>query len=277
MEFGTFLRQVDEVIVAGDAKNSAEVFDAYKKLGLSYVDADSEELTAKGKPAKELLKELTDSGIRVGSVFCWKPFPHQKEGVLSQWKEYTKAQLEYTAALDCKIFMPVPFVGDVHPTPEARAACRDTVIAHVNDVIELAKPYGIQVVMENYSTTTCPYATVDDIAYLLAQIPELHYVLDCGNFWFNGSNVLEAAERFPERIAHVHLKDIVTNPAGALQIDGRAGDCVAIGSGEIPFDEIFATLKKSGYDKTMTIEINDAPEMYEKTKTSLQFLQENWK
>ncbi len=277
MEFGTFLRQVDEVVAAGDAKNLAEAFDTYKKLGLSYVDVDSEEMTSKGKSSKELYRELTDCGIRVGSVFCWRPFPHEEESVLADWKEYTKGQLEYTAALDCNIFMPVPFVETVHPTKEAREACMAKVIAYVNDVTELAKPYGIQVVMENYSTTCCPYATTEDMGKLLQAMPDVNYVLDCGNFWFNGSNVLEAAERYMDRIAHVHLKDIVTNPQGALQIDGKTGDCVAIGAGEIPFDKIFSLLKQAGYDKTMTIEINDAPEMFEKTKASLQFLQKAWK
>lgn len=276
MEFGTFLRQVDEVVAAGDTKTLAEAFDTYKKLGLSYVDVDSEEMTAKGKPAKELFRELADCGIRVGSVFCWRPFPHQDENVLADWKEYTKTQLEYTAALDCSIFMPVPFVGTMHPDSEARQECRKKVVAYVNDVAELAKPYGIQVVMENYSTTCCPYATTEDIGLILKELPGINYVLDCGNFWFNGSDVVEAAENYMDRVAHVHLKDIVTNPNGALQIDGRAGDCVAIGSGEIPFDKIFALLKESGYDKTMTIEINDAPQMFEKTKASLEFLRKAW-
>ncbi len=277
MEIGTFLRQVDEVVSAGDAKNLAEAFDTYKKLGLSYVDVDSEEMAAKGKPAKELYQELTDYGIRVGSVFCWKPFPHEKETILEEMKEYTKRQLDYVATLDCKIYMPVPFVGTVHPSLEARKACQDKVISYVCDVAEQAKPYGIQVVMENYSSTCCPYATVEDMGDVLRAVPEIGYVLDCGNFWFNGSDVLEAAERYMERIAHVHLKDIVTNPEGVLQVDGRAGDCVAIGAGEIPFQKIFALLKQGGYDKTMTIEINNAPEMFEKTKASLQFLQEAWK
>ncbi|MBO5364116.1 MAG: sugar phosphate isomerase/epimerase [Clostridia bacterium] len=274
MEFGTFLRQVDEVVAAKDAKNLADAFATYKKLGLSFVDVDSEEMTAKGKPAKELYKELQDYGIRVGSVFCWKPFPHEDENILKTMREYTKTQLDYVAALDCKIYMPVPFVGTAHKTPQDRQACQDKVIAYVNDVVELAKPYGIQVVMENYSTVTCPFATTTDIEYIMSQMPDVQYVLDCGNFWFNGSDVLDAADRFRDKIAHVHLKDIVTNPTGALQIDGRAGDCVAIGAGEIPFDKIFALLKQIGYDKTMTIEINDADGMYEKTKASLEFLQQ---
>ena len=125
MEFGTFLRQVDEVVAAGDTKTLAEAFDTYKKLGLSYVDVDSEEMTSKGKPVKELFRELADCGIRVGSVFCWRPFPHQDETVLADWKEYTKTQLEYTAALDYSIFMPAPSLAwrQFKLSPDSHSDC----------------------------------------------------------------------------------------------------------------------------------------------------------
>ena len=271
MEFGTFYQQVERAVQAGDVKSIPAALEAYKQMGLSYVDVDSGIATPDASP-QELLKSLKDCGIRVGSVFCWHRFPHMESNYMELMREHTKKQLDYIAALECDIFMPVPFVGGVHATPEDRRICQDKIVEYLADVVEQSKAYQIRPVLENYSAISCPFATVEDIAYLLDKVPGLDYVLDCGNFWFNNSDVLEAANRFADKTIHVHLKDVIGNPDGAIKVDGNAADSVAIGDGEIPFPEIFSILKKSGYNGGLTIEINSSPDLFERTKKSLDYL-----
>ena len=271
MKFGTFFSQVTASEQKGEVKSEQEALLTYKELGLDYVDIDSAPLS-KSRPAKEFLKELKDCGVYVGSAFCWHKFPHDDPEALKEMKEFTKFQLDYVAAVDCNIYMPVPFVGTIHESAEARRVCQDKVAEYFADVVELAKPYGIQPVLENYSSTTCPFATIDDIAYLLEKVPGIDYVLDAGNYWFNDSDVVEATKLFIDKIAHVHLKDIVKTTDGPMVVDGRYANSVAIGSGEIPFEEIFAILTENGYDKTMTVEINGGQFVHEKTMESLRYL-----
>ena len=82
-----------------------------------------------------------------------------------------------------------------------------------------------------------------------------------------------AAKKFSERISHVHLKDILPKSNGFLNINGKSCDSVAIGDGKISFPDIFNVLKKNGFDKTFSIEINSNTDLLEKTIKSLMQLQ----
>lgn len=271
MKFGTFYQQITGSVKAGHVESVEKAFEEFKKLGLSYVDIDSG-AAQPDMPVKDLYKHLKANDIHVGSVFCWHRFPHQNENFMEEMREYTKKQLDFIAELDCKIYMPVPFVGGVHETPEARKVCQDKIVEYLTDIVEQSKAYGIQTVLENYSATSCPFAYVSDIDYILSQVPDLHYVLDCGNFWFSNSDVLEAARKFANITDHVHLKDLVPNPDGVIKVEGNNADSVAIGAGVIPFEEIFSVLKEANYEGGLTIEINSSKDTYNETIQSLKYL-----
>ncbi len=275
MKLGTFYQQITNAAKAGQIESVGKAFEELKALGLSYVDVDSG-VAQPDMPVEELHKSFVGYGIEVGSVFCWHRFPHQNENFMAEMKEFTKERLDYIAELDCKIYMPVPFVGGVHETPEARKECQKKIIEYLNDIVEQSKAYGIQTVLENYSATSCPFAYVQDIADILSQVPDLHYVLDCGNFWFSNSDVLEAARRFKDITDHVHLKDLVPNPDGAIKVEGNNADSVAIGAGVIPFEEIFSILKSVNYEGGLTVEINSSPDVYNEMIKSLKYLNQAW-
>ncbi len=271
MKYGTFYQQITGAVKTGQVESVEKAFEEFKSLGLSYVDIDSG-VAQPDMPVKELYQHLKANDIYVGSVFCWHRFPHQNENFMAEMREYTKKQLDFIAELDSKIYMPVPFVGGVHETPEARKECQKKIIEYLNDIVEQSKAYGIQTVLENYSATSCPFAYVQDIDDILSQVPDLHYVLDCGNFWFSNSDVLEAARKFAHITDHVHLKDLAPNPDGVIKVEGNNADSVAIGAGIIPFEEIFDILKGANYKGGITIEINSSKNTYQETIQSLNYL-----
>ncbi len=275
MKLGTFYQQITSSVKVGQVESMDKAFATLKDLGLSYVDIDSG-VAQPETPVKELYKLLKGYDIHTGSVFCWHRFPHQSENFMAEMKEYTKKQLDFIAELDCKIYMPVPFVGGVHETPEARKECQKKIIEYLNDIVEQSKAYGIQTVLENYSATSCPFAYVQDIADILSQVPDLHYVLDCGNFWFSNSDVLEAARKFAHLTDHVHLKDLIPHPDGVIKVEGNNANSVAIGAGIIPFEEIFSILKGVNYEGGLTVEINSSKNAYAEMIESLKYINQAW-
>ena len=271
MKLGTFYQLITDSVTAGLISDTDKGLEDLKNYGLSFVDIDSGIIDSICS-AKKIAQQLKEFKIYTGSVFCWHHFPHKAENFMDIMREHTKCQLEIAAELNSKIFMPVPFVDTAHSSPDERKICQNKITEYFSDVAEQSKAYGIQTVIENYSSTNCPYSTIGDIEYILSQVPELRYVLDCGNFWFGNTDVLDAAKRFLHITDHVHLKDIIPDPEGEIKVNENSANSVAIGDGIIPFEEILSILKKSDYHGGLSIEINTCNDVYNKAIRSFNYL-----
>ncbi len=109
----------------------------------------------------------------------------------------------------------------------------------------LAKPLGIQVLIENMDRT---FNTVDQIRHALSQIPQLGFHLDVGHANLNAerNRTEEFLQAFHDRLAHVHLSDNF----------GKKEDLhLPLGVGSIDWKKIIRLLKGFGYDGTITLEI----------------------
>ncbi len=271
MKFGTFFNQIDTAVDNNEIKSLNDGFELLVPMGLSFVDVYATLLEEK-YTANSLWNILKEHGLTTASVFNITNFDYNRDGILNDLRENAKIHLENCAKLECKMYMPVPTVEIIHPSDADRERCREMIAEHINDVVDIASDYDISVVIENFSDTKTPFATISDVEYILGQLPEVKYVLDTGNFWFNNSDILSATSKFADRIVHVHLKDIEPNSNGQLNICGNICDSVAIGKGIIPFNEIFDLLCKSGYNKIATIELNDNRDIMEKITSSLSYL-----
>lgn len=117
--------------------------------------------------------------------------------------------------------------------------------------------------------------TPDEIAYLLAQTdPELiGLTLDTGHYAYgSGSNdsrtVLEAFERFGDRIWNVHFKDCDFELAQQARTDGwdyfeavRKGLFCELGQGGVDFPEIATWLRQHDYHGWIVVEQDVLPGM----------------
>lgn len=270
MKIGTFFSQVELAVENGEAKTIEEVLSKYVPYGLSLVDIESSILGEK-YATRELLRRLKSSGVSVGSVFHPVVFNHKEKDAVEKLLDDTKKYLSYCAELECGVYMAVPIIKDDHASDEERKACLYKVCSYFDSVVSCAKEYNIIPSFENYSSTKFPYSLISDISYIL-QETDMNYVLDTGNFWFGGTDSLEAAKMFAKNTVHLHLKDILPKEDGVMNICGRRCDCVAIGSGIMPFKEIFDELFNVGYKGNATIEINDRRDLIKKTEASLDFL-----
>ena len=270
MYIGTFLVQLDMAVKAGEIESLETALDILGQEGLSMVDLYSG-FTALHTPG-ELLSQLSSRKIGVSSMYHLFKFDYRKENIFKEMKEGTKKQLELCAKMGTGIFMPVPEITKPYASESERDLAARVVSEYMNDVTFLAKPYNITVVVENFSDNKCPFSTVSDIDRLLSENPDLYYTLDTGNFWFNNVDALAAAERYKDRIRHVHFKDITPSESGSILINGRACESNETGSGIINFPGIIDILSGTGYNGTVSIEINTAADLFKKTERSISFL-----
>lgn len=115
-----------------------------------------------------------------------------------------------------------------------------------------AKRYGIKLMIEN---TMRILGVTDELDKLFDEIPDMGFHLDVGhaNLNVDGNRTDELLARFHKRLEHVHFSD---NKGGIADLH------LPLGAGLIPWDKIVSSLKKYGYDGTITLEVFSRDKRY---------------
>lgn len=89
---------------------------------------------------------------------------------------------------------------------------------------------------------------------------------DTGHFSFSGEDPLHILKKYPQRIGHVHLKDLRADVAKKATLEKwsflksvREGTFTVPGDGDVDFDAVFEELKKSGYEGWFLVEAEQDP------------------
>lgn len=137
-------------------------------------------------------------------------------------------------------------VMNIHPCYFCPPAMRNELVAlnidALKPIAEMARSYGLTLVLENY---TAPFDRVSTFKKILAAVPDLKLHLDFGhtNFGFNNHDVF--CRELGEQIRHVHFSDNRS----------RSDDHMPLGVGTVHWKNAVDSLKASGYDGAITLEI----------------------
>ena len=90
--------------------------------------------------------------------------------------------------------------------------------------------------------------------------------LDTGHYAFGGGDPVEAAERYADRLWHVHFKDCHPDVAASSRSEGwdyfrsvREGIFAELGRGDVDFAGMLSNLKHTGYDGWIVVEQDVLP------------------
>ncbi|MBO5060738.1 MAG: sugar phosphate isomerase/epimerase [Clostridia bacterium] len=269
MLYGVFFGQLYFAKSKGELKTLAEGFERIVPKGISYVDIDSSLFDK--IDIEEYLALLKGYNLKTQSLFSLFDFNFDDKSALASFKEDAKRQLEMCAKIGTSMFMPVPVVSKVN-SPNERTDARNALIDYLGYTVEKSQEYGVTTMIENYSNNSCPFSYIDDIKYILAQVPDLKYALDTGNFYFCDDDAFDAYSLFREKTVHVHLKDIAPSSGGALTINGKCCNSLPIGDGDVKIKETLLALQKDGYTGGLTIEINDENDSVPKIEKSVDYI-----
>jgi len=126
--------------------------------------------------------------------------------------------------------------------------------------------YGITLTFHHHMGTVVQDA--DEVARMMEHTdPEyVSLLFDTGHFAYCGADPLEMAQKYVDRIKHVHLKDIRKEIVERVKeeklsfLDGvRMGTFTVPGDGSIDFEPIFRVLEDSGYTGYMLVEAEQDP------------------
>ncbi len=137
-------------------------------------------------------------------------------------------------------------VMNIHPCYFCPPAMRKDLLSfHIEAlpaIVEMAVSYGLTLVFENFRA---PFDRVSTLKNLLKEVPGLKLHLDFGhtNFGFDNHEVF--CKELGEDIWHVHFSD---NRSGS-------DDHMPLGVGSVNWENAVNSLKATGYNSTITLEI----------------------
>lgn len=242
---------------AAAGKVNAEVIgETLKENALTSVELMDIEVKFWGKA--ELKATLKDAGAQCGCIITSLPFFTKPENVLQEAEVAMKLCMEMGA----KTLMVVP--GQIGKEEKevcdnlGRQLILDMAVKHFIDIVALAKKYDLEVGFENTPHDYKPLASVEDVRYVLDNVPELGLIFDTGNFRVADTLSDETAiyEMLKDRIIRVHIKDVVVGEfeSGERCVDGQLIRSVTTGSGVIKVYELIQLLKRDGYDGILAVE-----------------------
>jgi sugar phosphate isomerase/epimerase len=137
-------------------------------------------------------------------------------------------------------------VMNIHPCYFSPPAMRkDLVSFHIEalpPLVEMAASYGLTMVIENYKA---PFDRVSIFKNLLTQVPGLKLHLDFGHTNFGMDNHEVFCGELGEHIQHVHFSDNRS----------RSDDHMPLGVGTVNWKSAVNSLKATGYNSTITLEV----------------------
>lgn len=127
--------------------------------------------------------------------------------------------------------------------------------------VKMASDYGVRILLEPHGPITDSIQGLKDVFDMLGNPDSLGVNLDTGNSWLGGTDPVEMAKVFKDKIHHIHWKDL-----GPEWEDkrGKQFGCgfstIAIGDGVIDIKGICGVLKGANIE-TSTLEIVGSEEI----------------
>ena len=231
----------------------ADILDQSREAGIEAVDLDLAQPNF-----DDAVREIRAHGLCVSSLY------HNYD--LGLDPKTARRHVETARALSLRSLLVAPgFLTDADSLWLKTAGSRDETwrrmsalpaVRHMKDGLQAMTELAgdIAVTLEDFDGIRAPYATRDELAWFLREIPALRLTLDTGNFAFSDEDVLQAWDELHSRIAHVHCKDRTAESGFEGRRVCRGLAACAVGSGYLPMRELLDKLRAANYQGYLTIE-----------------------
>lgn len=251
-----------------------EGFKHYIETGMEYSDIIAAYFDI--YPLDEYMKLYKESGMKPGSLIT-------SYNITARDKEERDKNIN--AVKDLLDRIPEYNIPDIMLSAMTESTnTRDDVLEQREFLVEgfgvltdYAKKNGVSIGFENRNSSARPDSTIEDIKYILDNVPDLGFVYDTANLYIADQDPFEMYNAFRDRITHFHFKDWIDDPNGSIQKNGVAclSGC-AVGKGILPLRELAKLIKKDNFDSRASIEINKYSGIVgiEEIDDSIKFLKE---
>ncbi len=198
---------------------------------------------------QEAREELASEGLPVIMITTYPDFTHPDPAQRAREAEYLRHDIALCSQLGARYLRIL--AGQAHPGVTVEQGV-GWVLAAFEEAAAVAARFGITLLFENHSRPGAwalfdfshPTAVFLRIARQLRGTP-IRINFDTGNTLVYGDDPLPVLDEVLDQVETVHAADTAEA--------GRLAPCV-IGRGCVPFREIFARLKRGGFDGWICIE-----------------------
>ena len=159
-----------------------------------------------------------------------------------------EATLRFTAALGKEYIWHIP--GDI-----TRNVDMDVFLRRSNRFVDAAARFGVKTALHNHLGVRIE--SQEELDRFMTECPGAQLLLDIGHLHGAGGDVIGTVEKYFDRIAAVHFKDVFIKDA-SIGIDRwpeRLRFCeLGGGNSGVPWEETARLLKKLGYNKWVLVE-----------------------
>ncbi|MDP6523843.1 MAG: sugar phosphate isomerase/epimerase [Kiritimatiellia bacterium] len=122
--------------------------------------------------------------------------------------------------------------------------------------VRWAAELGVELLLETHGQITDNVETMGEVLDKLGHEDNVGICLDTGNSWLGGADPMDYIKTMPDRIRHVHWKDMAADMEEQRgKIYGCGMAIIPLGDGVIDIPGIVTALKESGFDGATTLEI----------------------
>ncbi len=182
-----------------------------------------------------------------------------------------RALADAAAGMDCPVIMLIP--GRAESEADLPRAA-DRIAEGLREIIPYAQQQGVTVTIEDFPNPLAPYASIEQVQYLMDEAPGLKLTYDCGNWVVGGDDPVDAIAAFGDDIVNAHIKEWepdpsesrIRTPEGIWLRGGLHGE------GVLDHEAILSGLVETGYDGYLAFEYEGGESHTEATRAGMAYL-----
>ncbi|HCA45838.1 MAG TPA: hypothetical protein DEP45_00385 [Armatimonadetes bacterium] len=255
----------------GGLRTLEEMADFAHEVGFEALELSSRDLV--GREPEEIRAICDARGLAISCINGPASLAAEDDAEFEAGLAQARDLADAAVAVGSPVIMIIPG----HATSEEdlpRAA--DRIVEGLSQAVAYARERGVTVSIEDFPNRLAPYASIEQVRYLLDNVPGLQLTFDNGNWVVGGDDPAKAAQEFAGRIANAHLKDWEIDPnRGRIELpDGTWIRGGLHGQGLLDHRAILSALVGGGYDGTLAFEYEGPLDHCESTRQGLAYLRQ---
>ena len=137
--------------------------------------------------------------------------------------------------------------------PATRNVNIDVFCRRANKLIEVCKKYNLKAALHNHLGSVIE--SQDELDYFMKKCPDAALLLDIGHLHGANGDNMKALEKYYDRLASIHFKDVFIKKADATEWSERLRFCeLGGGNDNLDYQSVAQFLKDKNYDKWVLVE-----------------------
>jgi sugar phosphate isomerase/epimerase len=144
----------------------------------------------------------------------------------------------------------------LHPPDDLRSGLAQRWYQALDHARFILDGHGIQLAAENLPVTPENQPLARERFMRLVEEWDLGYTLDTAHAGSAQWDLIQTAELFLPRLAHIHLSDLRPGQSGSILLDSLIYHHQLPGKGRLPLHTLLQTLRSRGYQGTLSLELS---------------------